>query len=295
MALCARLSRGSRPVCVRPVASGHAAGMGRAPLRAKPATGDRDLRVGAAPHSMPSPPPTGSAGRPHQPLPLIVHGAGQSPETIAAAMREHLANLQHQAIATGIEPSQYARVRELLPGVKYQARARCLMVKSEDGALQRLPGTVGLVGGGDADAAAMDQARLLLQHLGAFVISKDGLAAADAASLAAAAPALHVCDVVIVVAGADAGLPAAVADMVDAPVLAAPSIASGVAALPLGAAPVAVTAADDGASAAVMAARMLRTAATRAVQIAEAAAAAAAHPQLAAASAGEAAAHSLQH
>jgi NCAIR mutase (PurE)-related protein len=173
----------------------------------------------------------------------------------------------------------YARIRELLPGVKYQARARCLMAKSEDGALQRLPGTVGLAGAGGADAAALDMTRLLLQHLGAFVIVKDDLSAGSAQALAAAAPALQVCDVVIVVAGADAALPTAVASFVDAPVLAVPTAAW---APPAGAAPVAVTAADDGASAAVMAARMLRTAAARAVQIAEAAAAAAAHQQMAA-------------
>lgn len=220
---------------------------------------------------------------------MIVNGEGQSPEFIAARMKEHLDNLQHQAIATHIAPTTYARVRELLPGVKYQARAQCLMIKSEDGALQRLPGTVGLVGAGGADAAAVDTTKLLLQHMGAFVIVKDDLSAANMQALAAAAPALQVCDVVIVVAGADAALPTAVAGFVDAPVLAVPTTEAW--APPRGAAPVAVTAADNGESAAVMAARMLRTAATRAVQIAEAAAAAAAHPQLAAAAAGEAAAH----
>jgi NCAIR mutase (PurE)-related protein len=180
-------------------------------------------------------------------------------------------------------------VRPLLPGVKYQARARVLMAKSEDGALQRLPGTVGLVASGEPDAAAADLTRLLLQHLGAFVIAKD---AASPGGLAAAAPALQVCDVVIALAGADGGLPAAVAELVDAPVLAVP--AAGGAAPAAGAAPFAVTAADGGAAAALTAARMLRVAATRAMQIAEGAAAVVAHPQAAAAAAGEAAAHSMQ-
>lgn len=189
-------------------------------------------------------------------------------------MRQHLDDLQHQAIATHIEPKMYAQVRQLLPGVKYHAGAKCLMIKSEDGALQRLPGTVGLVAAaGSLDSPAVDLTKLLLQHLGAFVIAKNDLSAANMQSLIAAAPALQVCDVIIVVAGADAALPAAVAAFVDAPVLAVP--VGGAWAPPRGAAPVAVTAADDGASAAVMAARMLRTAATRAVQIAEAAAQAA--------------------
>ena len=236
-----------------------------------PKTKPGAVRAGAAPHSMPVALPNGAATRPHQPLPSIVNGAGRAPEEIAAAMRADLAALQHQALATGISPSTYARVRELLPGVKYQARAQVLMAKSEDGALQRLPGTVGVVG---ADAGQLDLVKILLQHLGAFAIVKDGVLASDAASLAAAAPALQVCDVVIVVAGADAALPAAVAALVDAPVLAAPAPGCAPAAPPApGAAPYCVTAADGGVSAAVTAARALRVAATRAMQIAESAAA----------------------
>ncbi|KAI8467328.1 MAG: hypothetical protein J3K34DRAFT_523794 [Monoraphidium minutum] len=234
-----------------------------------------DVRAGATPHSLPSALPS-SAGRPQQPLPLIVNGDGLSPEAVAALMKEHLhMNSQHQAIATHIEPVTYARVRPLLPGVKYHGGAKCLMLKSDDAALQRLPGTVGLAGAGPADAGALELTKLLLQHLGAFVIAKPELLSGDAAALAQAAPALQVCDVVIVAAGADAALPAAVAALVDCPVLAVPSAEPW--SPPRGAAPVAVTAADGGAAAAVTAARMLRAAATRAVQIAESAAAAAGH------------------
>jgi NCAIR mutase (PurE)-related protein len=95
-----------------------------------------------------------------------------------------------------------------------------------------------------------------------------------------------VCDVVIVVAGADAALPTAVAGFVDAPVLAVPTC--GPWSPPRGSAPVAVAASAS--DAAVMAARMLRTAAHRALHIAQSAAATAAaagHVRV------EAAAHAL--
>jgi hypothetical protein len=65
------------------------------------------------------------------------------------------------------------------------------MIKSDDAALQRLPGTVGVVGAA-ADAQAVEQAKLLLQHLGAFVIAKGGLSAANMQSVIEAAPALQV-------------------------------------------------------------------------------------------------------
>lgn len=183
-------------------------------------------------------------------------------------------------------------MRELLPGVKYHFGAKALMIKSEDGALQRLPGTVGLVAAGGADNQTMDLTKLLLQHLGAFVIAKNDLSSANMQTLVGAAPALQVCDVVIVVAGADPGLPTAVAGFVDVPVLAVPT--SDAWAPPRGAAPVAVTAADGGVGAAVTAARMLRTAATRAMHIAEMAAQVAVNPIGAAAASGEAAAHHVQ-
>ncbi|KAI8476386.1 MAG: hypothetical protein J3K34DRAFT_463961 [Monoraphidium minutum] len=253
--------------------------------------GRTSVRARAAPHSMPSAPPAGAPLRPHQPLPAIVDGGGKSPEQIAAAMMEHLQAMQHQAIATGVEPVTYARVRPLLPGVKYHAGARVLMLKSEDGALQRLPGMVGLACGADAAppapgaapapaapaeaARAADLTKLLLQHLGAFVIVKAGLRSGDAPGLAAAAPALAVCDVVIVIPGGDGGLPDAVARLVDAPVLAVPPGAPGGWAPARGAAPLAATAADEGVAAAVTAARILRMAATRAMQLQAAAAAAA--------------------
>ncbi|KIY97724.1 hypothetical protein MNEG_10237 [Monoraphidium neglectum] len=183
----------------------------------------------------------------------------------------------HQAIATHIEPTTYARVRALLPGVQYHAGAKCLLLKSEDAALQRLPGTVGLVAAAapspsaaaGGPAAAVDLTRLLLQHLGAFVIVKEGLRSDDVKAMVAAAPALQVCDVIIVAAGADAGLASAVASIVDAPVLSVPAAAPGGAWAPPagGGAPVAVTAADEGVAAAVTAARILRLAATRAMQL----------------------------
>ena len=43
-----------------------------------------DVRVGAAPHSMPAPLPSGNG--PHAPLPLICNGEGLAPEAIAAQM-----------------------------------------------------------------------------------------------------------------------------------------------------------------------------------------------------------------
>lgn len=98
--------------------------------------------------------------------------------------------------------------------------------------------------------------------------------------------ALQAADVVVVVAGCDPALPAVIAGLVDAPVVAVPTssgssgnmgglgvLAAAVASATPG---VAVVGVDDAIAAAVMAARVLRTAAVRMERLAAASAAAAA-------------------
>lgn len=100
-------------------------------------------------------------------------------------------------------------------------------------------------------------------------------------------PALAAADVVIAIAGADVGLPGAVAGMVDAPVIALPTSSANAGGLgglggllaavsSASSAGVSVVGIDEPAAAATMAARILRTAAARVEKLAAAAAAAAA-------------------
>lgn len=78
----------------------------------------------------------------------------------------------------------YASLRKVLSGVQYHARAKMLLIKpkQEDNQAQppppkqrRLPGMLCVVSCGPEDQAAVDQVKLVAEHLGCFVSTKSQL------------------------------------------------------------------------------------------------------------------------
>lgn len=75
----------------------------------------------------------------------------------------------------------YASLRKLLSGVQYHARAKMLIIKPKQEDRQgppppkqrRLPGMLCVVSAGPEDQAAVDQVKLLAEHLGCFVTTKN--------------------------------------------------------------------------------------------------------------------------
>jgi len=156
--------------------------------------------------------------------------------------------------------------------IAYQARARTLLLRrnAPGGAkAPRLPGTLAVVCGGGGDLAAAEAARAVAEHLGCYVLAPAPpapgarpLSADVAAARRLLGPALEAADAVVVVAGHDPCLPAAVAAMTEAPVVALPVDAAGAAAAAASPGVVSVGVAQPAAAAAA-AARVLRVAAAR--------------------------------
>jgi NCAIR mutase (PurE)-related protein len=81
----------------------------------------------------------------------------------------------------------YACLRKLLSGVQYHARAKMLIVKPKQEDRQgppppkqrRLPGMLCVVSAGPEDQAAADQVKLMAEHLGCFVTTKNQLSIRD--------------------------------------------------------------------------------------------------------------------
>ncbi|KAF8072917.1 larB [Scenedesmus sp. PABB004] len=260
-------------------ASGKLAGRpSRLPCRAVPERQQLEAALQATPSDVRASAP------PRRGLPGVICSTARGAEDIAAEVTAALQACP-QALVEGVEPDMYAALRKLVPGAKYHARAKMLIVKPPEPALPkqpRLPGTLCVVSAGPADQVAADRVKLAAEHMGAYVIAKPGLSTRDLPTLMQHAAALHAADVVVVVAGVDAALPGVVAGMVDVPVVALPTSAGGepglaglgnlVAAASSAAPGVCIVGVDAAVSAATAAARTLRTAALRVERLAAAAA-----------------------
>eukprot|EP00891_Asterochloris_glomerata_P000403 jgi/Astpho2/403/Aster-03454 len=189
--------------------------------------------------------------------PEVVWGPGKSPEQIAAIMTS-MAETEAVVLATRIPQEMYLQVREVVPNVQYNRRAQVLSLKTPGKRKQeRLPGTVAVLSAGTADEGVAEEMP---------DVSVDGLH-----RILHNLAAVRAADVIVVVAGTDGALPSVVAGLVEAPVIAVPTSAGYGAALqgltPLLSAlvssspGVAVVNIDNGFGAAMLAARMLKSAA----------------------------------
>ncbi|WIA29120.1 hypothetical protein OEZ86_011631 [Tetradesmus obliquus] len=221
-------------------------------------------------------------------FPPIISSTARSADDVANDVAAQLE--QHpQALVSGVEPDMYASLRKLVPGVQYHARAKMLIIKPQDSPApkqQRLPGSVCVISAGPEDQAAADQVKVAAEHMGCYVMSKQNISTRNMPQLMEQMQALQAADVVVVIAGLDSGLPGVVCGLVDAPVIAVPTsngasnglqgLGNLVAAVSSCAPGVSVVNIDGTVSAAVMASRILRTAAARVEKLTAAAAAAAA-------------------
>lgn len=133
----------------------------------------------------------------------------------------------------------------------------------------RLPGSVSVVASSASDLPQVEECRVLAEYLGCYAFKLCNLDITDMDKLLQSAEAIKAADVVIVVSSGDSALPAAVASVVDAPIVAVPSSqgkapATGLApseAFMASCIPgVTVVSPDNGFAAASTAARMLRMA-----------------------------------
>jgi NCAIR mutase (PurE)-related protein len=232
---------------------------------------------------------------------IVDAAAAPDAAVVAAALSSQLTGPSRRrcALAVNVPVEVYASARRQLSplleatdadgsktyALQYQARARTLLLRrvGPGGAKSaKLPGTLAVIccGGAaeaaaanaagnaaaTADLAAAEAARAVAEHLGCYVLAASAAPGASvdvAAARRALGPALEAADAVVVVAGdVDPALPAVVAALTDAPVVALPTSAAGAAAAAASPGVVAVGVSQS-AAAAASAVRVLRVAATR--------------------------------
>ena len=160
----------------------------------------------------------------HRPLrtgsPEVVLGKGKTPEQIAGIVAA-LRGRGHPVLVTKTDADTYAAVREMAPEARFHELAGAIVLPSADDA-PRQPGTL-IVTAGTADLPVAEEARLTAELMGqeAKLIADVGVAGLH--RLLARLPEIQAAKVVIVAAGMDAALPAVVAGLVAAPVIAVPT------------------------------------------------------------------------
>jgi hypothetical protein len=204
-------------------------------------------------------------------LPEAVYAEGKTEaELVAIARRVHEAH--GRVLVTRLAPSAAAALLAALPDARYHERARVLTA-GEPHPVPTPPAPVAVVAAGTADLPVAEEAAVCAEWFGLAVERHFDVGLAGLHRLLAIVPALRRARAVIVAAGMDGALPAAVAGLVAAPVLAVPT-STGYGAAFGGLAPlltmlnacapgVAVVNIDNGFGAAVVAWRVVRGGADR--------------------------------
>ncbi|CAL8461947.1 g1478 [Coccomyxa elongata] len=218
-------------------------------------------------------------------FPEVVFGAGKSAEQIVAIMQQ-LAKNDQVAMATRVEPQVAEQVQALLPDVVYNAPGHILTLRATGVRKQpRLPGTVAIIASGTSDELVAEECRATADVMGCYCFRLSDVSVDGLHRILHNLPAVRAADVVVVISGTDGALPAVVAGLVEAPVIAVPtSVGYGAAlqgltpllsALTASSPGVSVVNIDNGFGAGMLAARILRTAAKLRAQAAAATAASA--------------------
>ncbi len=193
-----------------------------------------------------------------------VYCAGKTPEQAAAAFAA-LARSGGPVLATRATDSHAAAIVAAVPGAVRHPQARMVVFPGP----QRALGRVAVVCAGTSDLPVADEAAVTAEALGASVSRLDDVGVAGLHRVLSHAQALRQARVLIVVAGMEGALPAVVAGLAGAPVVAVPTsvgygasfggLAALLAMLNACAPGVGVVNIDNGFGAAVLALRILRS------------------------------------
>ncbi|MGF1512873.1 MAG: nickel pincer cofactor biosynthesis protein LarB [Elainellaceae cyanobacterium] len=201
-------------------------------------------------------------------FPEVVWGPGKTPEQIVKIMRS-LSDQHPVVMATRIEPEVYAQLSPHLPDLRYYPSARICAIAPE-AAPPRYPGTVTLISAGTSDLPVAEEAAVTAELCGFATQRLWDVGVSGIHRLLAHRHLIHEADVLIVVAGMEGALPSVVTGLAACPVVAVPtSVGYGtqfsgltplLTMLNSSATGLGVVNIDNGFGAAMLAAKILRTA-----------------------------------
>jgi NCAIR mutase (PurE)-related protein len=200
-----------------------------------------------------------------QGAPEVVLAEGKTPAEVAAIFVALLDGGAGSVLATRADDAARAAVRNAVPEVEEDERARCIWVARS---LPEPRGLVVVVSAGTSDGPVVREVRIRAELLGASVVVHEDVGVAGVHRLASVLPDLEQADVVVVVAGMDGALASLVGGLAPGPVIGVPtSVGYGSAhggatalnaMLTSCAAGLAVVGIDDGLGAGTIAARIAR-------------------------------------
>lgn len=200
-------------------------------------------------------------------FPEVIWGLGKTPDQIGQiiqAMRQQ----NPCVMATRIEPEVFQQLQQQLPDLHYYPVAR---ICATTVAVPRYPGTIGLLSAGTADLPIAEEAAITAELSGFRVQRFWDIGVAGIHRLLSNRQAIAQADVLIVIAGMEGALASVVAGMAECPVVAVPTsigygasfngLAALLTMLNSCATGVGVVNIDNGFGAAMLAGKILRTAA----------------------------------
>ncbi|HVZ72846.1 MAG TPA: nickel pincer cofactor biosynthesis protein LarB [Polyangia bacterium] len=154
-------------------------------------------------------------------FPEVVLGQGKTPEQIAAILVE-LARGGSTVLATRVSPEAAALVVPAVPGARYIAVPRAIVVGPMP-APERGRGTIAVLSAGTADLPVAEEAALTAELAGNRVERAFDVGVAGLHRLLSQRALIERAEILIVVAGMEGALPSVVAGLYARPVIAVPT------------------------------------------------------------------------
>jgi NCAIR mutase (PurE)-related protein len=156
-----------------------------------------------------------------QGFPEVIMGEGKSVGQIEKIITAMLAK-GHNILATRIDDTKAAAIRQGFPAAVYHGDARCLTIEQKP-AEQKGTGKILVVTAGTSDIPVAAEAVVTARMMGNEVEQLFDVGVAGIHRLLARRELLFSASVIIVVAGMEGALPSVVAGMVDIPVIGVPT------------------------------------------------------------------------
>jgi hypothetical protein len=152
--------------------------------------------------------------------PEAIYGPGKTPDQVRAIAIALAARATGAVLLTRATPEQAAAAIEAVPGAVHHERARLVVVKASDRAVDA---RVVVVAAGTSDLPIAEEAALCASASGLRVEQITDVGVAGVHRVLEHRAALETADVVIVVAGMEGALPSVVAGLTSKPVVAVPT------------------------------------------------------------------------
>ncbi|HKE15884.1 MAG TPA: nickel pincer cofactor biosynthesis protein LarB [Kofleriaceae bacterium] len=155
-------------------------------------------------------------------VPEVVLGEFKSAEQIAAILGA-LAGGGAGALATRVDADKAEAVVRQVPGARYHAGARLVVVEAAHPRGDRGRGVIAVMSAGTSDLPVAEEAALTAEFLGHRVARVTDVGVAGLHRVWAASEELRRCTAAIVVAGMEGALPSVVAGLLECPIVAVPT------------------------------------------------------------------------